>query len=42
MKEFLADHQEKREEAEAMLEELDIDLSSDRRGLGGEDEDEAV
>ncbi len=36
MKEFLADHQEKRAEAEALLEDLDIDLSSDRRGTGGE------
>ena len=36
MREFLADHQEKREEAEALLEELDIDLDSDRRGTGGE------
>jgi tryptophanyl-tRNA synthetase len=42
MKEFLADHQEKREEAAELLEDLDIDLSSDRRGLGGEEEEDAV
>jgi len=36
MREFLEDHQEKRAEAEELLEELDIDLSSDRRGTGGE------
>ena len=36
MREFLADHQEKREEAEALLDDLDIDLDSDRRGTGGE------
>ncbi|MWV64159.1 tryptophan--tRNA ligase [Halorubrum sp. JWXQ-INN 858] len=36
MSEFLADHQEKRAEAEAVLEDLDIDLDSDRRGTGGE------
>ncbi len=36
MREFLADHQEKRAEAEALLEDLDIDLDSDRRGTGGE------
>ena len=36
MREFLADHQEKRSEAEALLDELDIDLDSDRRGTGGE------
>jgi len=36
MQEFLADHQEKRAEAEAVLEDLDIDLDSDRRGTGGE------
>ncbi|OYR86711.1 tryptophan--tRNA ligase, partial [Halorubrum sp. E3] len=36
MREFLEDHQEKREEAEALLDELDIDLDSDRRGTGGE------
>ncbi|TKX85246.1 tryptophan--tRNA ligase [Halorubrum sp. SS5] len=36
MREFLADHQEKREEAEELLENLDIDLDSDRRGTGGE------
>ena len=36
MREFLADHQEKRAEAEEILEDLDIDLDSDRRGTGGE------
>ncbi|KOX98091.1 MULTISPECIES: tryptophan--tRNA ligase [Halorubrum] len=36
MREFLEDHQEKREEAEELLENLDIDLDSDRRGTGGE------
>jgi len=36
MREFLEDHQEKREEAEALLDDLDIDLDSDRRGTGGE------
>ena len=36
MREFLEDHQEKREEAEAVLDDLDIDLDSDRRGTGGE------
>jgi len=36
MREFLAEHQEKRDAAEAVLEELDIDLDSDRRGTGGE------
>ncbi|WP_058366285.1 tryptophan--tRNA ligase [Haloparvum sedimenti] len=36
MEAFLADHQEKRAEAEELLEDLDIDLSSDRRGTGGE------
>ncbi|HET7323491.1 MAG TPA: tryptophan--tRNA ligase [Halococcus sp.] len=30
MREFLADHQEKREEAEEVLDELDIDLDTDR------------
>jgi tryptophanyl-tRNA synthetase len=42
MREFLADHQEKRAEAEELLEDLDIDLASDRRGLGGEEEEDAV
>jgi tryptophanyl-tRNA synthetase len=32
MREFLADHQEKRAEMESKLEELDVDLDSDRRG----------
>jgi tryptophanyl-tRNA synthetase len=32
MREFLADHQEKRAEAEALLDELDIDLTTDRVG----------
>ncbi|WP_096390076.1 tryptophan--tRNA ligase [Halopenitus persicus] len=36
MREFLADHQEKREEAAELLEGMDIDLESDRRGTGGE------
>jgi len=36
MRAFLADHQEKRAEARALLEDLDIDLDSDRRGTGGE------
>ncbi|MFC7185903.1 tryptophan--tRNA ligase [Halorubrum yunnanense] len=36
MREFLDDHQEKREEAEELLDDLDIDLDSDRRGTGGE------
>ncbi|SDY54596.1 tryptophan--tRNA ligase [Halopenitus persicus] len=36
MREFLADHQEKREEAAELLEDLDIDFESDRRGTGGE------
>ncbi|MES3161475.1 MAG: tryptophan--tRNA ligase [Halorubrum sp.] len=36
MREFLEDHQEKRAEAEAVLDGLDIDLDSDRRGTGGE------
>ncbi|SNR25000.1 tryptophan--tRNA ligase [Halorubrum vacuolatum] len=36
MREFLADHQEKRAEAEELLADLDIDLDSDRRGTGGE------
>jgi len=35
MKEFLADHQEKREEAKELLENCDIELESDRRGPGG-------
>jgi tryptophanyl-tRNA synthetase len=42
MREFLEDHQEKREEAEEVLADLDIDLSSQRRGLGGEEEDDTV
>jgi tryptophanyl-tRNA synthetase len=32
MREFLADHQEKRAEAEALLDELDVDLTTDRVG----------
>jgi tryptophanyl-tRNA synthetase len=35
MKEFLADHQEKREEAKELLAECDIELQSDRKGPGG-------
>ena len=36
MAEFLADHQEKREEAAELLADMDIDFDSDRRGTGGE------
>ena len=36
MREFLENHQEKRDEAEELLDDLDIDLDSDRRGTGGE------
>ena len=36
MREFLADHQEKRAEMEAVLDDLDIDLDSDRRGIPGD------
>ena len=36
MREFLEDHQEKRAEAEELLDGLDIDLDSERRGTGGE------
>jgi len=42
MREFLEEHQEKREEAKEILEGVDIDLSSDRRGLGGQEEEDAV
>ncbi|MEA1931354.1 MAG: tryptophan--tRNA ligase [Euryarchaeota archaeon] len=35
MKEFLKNHQEKREEAKELLDDLDIDLDSNRRGPGG-------
>ena len=35
MRKFLKDHQEKREEAKELLQDLDIDLDSDRRGPGG-------
>lgn len=42
MRDFLEDHQEKREEAKEVLNGLDIDLDSQRRGLGGEEEDDAV
>jgi len=35
MREFLADHQEKRAEAEALLADLDLDLNLDRRGAAG-------
>jgi tryptophanyl-tRNA synthetase len=38
MREFLADHQEKREEAEALLADLDISLESSRRGVAPGDE----
>jgi tryptophanyl-tRNA synthetase len=36
MREFLADHQEKREEARELLAELDLDLDLNRRGVVGE------
>jgi tryptophanyl-tRNA synthetase len=36
MREFLEDHQEKRAEMEAALEDLDLDLDSDRRGVPGD------
>jgi tryptophanyl-tRNA synthetase len=36
MKEFLAEHQEKRAEVEPMLEDLDIELQSSRRSVAGE------
>jgi len=36
MREFLDDHQEKRAEMEEVLEDLDIDLDSDRRGVPGD------
>ncbi|KPN29849.1 tryptophan--tRNA ligase [Halolamina pelagica] len=42
MREFLAEHQEKREEAKEVLADVDIDLSSERRGLGGKEEEDAV
>jgi tryptophanyl-tRNA synthetase len=35
MRDFLEDHQEKRAEMEAVLDDLDIDLDSDRRGVPG-------
>jgi len=38
MREFLEDHQERREEVEPMLEELDVDVESDRRGPPAEGE----
>jgi tryptophanyl-tRNA synthetase len=38
MREFLEDHQEKREEVEDLLEDLDISLESDRRGVAPGDE----
>ncbi|MGQ4557527.1 tryptophan--tRNA ligase [Halobellus sp. GM3] len=38
MREFLADHQEKRAEAEAVLEDLDISLESPRRGVAPGDD----
>jgi tryptophanyl-tRNA synthetase len=37
MESFLADHQEKREAARETLEDLDIDLDIDRRGVAGEE-----
>jgi len=36
MRDFLEDHQEKRDEMEEVLDELDIELDSDRRGVPGE------
>ncbi|WP_152039365.1 tryptophan--tRNA ligase [Salinigranum salinum] len=39
MREFLEDHQEKREEAEALLADLDLDLDSPRRRVAGETTD---
>jgi tryptophanyl-tRNA synthetase len=38
MREFLEDHQEKREEAEALLEDLDLSLESERRGVAPGDD----
>jgi tryptophanyl-tRNA synthetase len=38
MTEFLADHQEKREEAKELLDGLDIDLDTSRRGVAGDGE----
>jgi len=38
MREFLEDHQEKRAEAEELLEDLDISLESSRRGVAPGDE----
>jgi tryptophanyl-tRNA synthetase len=38
MQEFLEDHQEKREEAEELLDDLDISLESSRRGVAPGDE----
>ncbi|WP_435184236.1 tryptophan--tRNA ligase [Halobellus sp. EA9] len=38
MREFLEDHQEKREEVEALLEDLDISLTSSRRGVAPGDD----
>jgi tryptophanyl-tRNA synthetase len=39
MREFLEDHQEKREEAEVLLADLDLDLDSPRRRVAGETTD---
>jgi tryptophanyl-tRNA synthetase len=36
MREFLTEHQEKRAEVETMLDDLDIELESSRRGVAGE------
>jgi tryptophanyl-tRNA synthetase len=36
MREFLEDHQEKRAEMEAVLDDLDVGLDSDRRGIPGD------
>jgi tryptophanyl-tRNA synthetase len=36
MEEFLEDHQAKRAEMAAVLDDLDIDLDSDRRGVAGD------
>ena len=35
MREFLREHQEKREEAEELLEDLDLNLDTERRSVGG-------
>ncbi|AUX08011.1 tryptophanyl-tRNA synthetase [Halalkaliarchaeum desulfuricum] len=37
MREFLTEHQEKREEAEEILEDLDVELEAERRGVPGDE-----